>query len=90
MSHEPVFLMSDFWGQYMPKEFVEGYEFKGASDSDINIILEGPEHELYWEAWDNICDSAYMMIDGVKHTLFHSGDLYAIPDGYDFENSPFV
>lgn len=84
MTNEPKFLMSANWGNDMPKEFVEGYQFYGASNIDINIILEGPRHEQYWEAWGNILAMCHMIFDGVKHKLYHDGDLYAIPEDFDF------
>jgi hypothetical protein len=43
------------WGIYVPQRFCERYKkIDSVSQDDWDICLFGPEHELYWEAWDEI------------------------------------
>jgi hypothetical protein len=43
------------WGIYVPQRFCQNYEkTSGVSQEDWDICLAGPDHELYWEAWDEI------------------------------------
>lgn len=67
-------------GVYVPKSFVECYDYRywGVSEEDAKILLEGPEHELYWEAWHDVLGSASYEKDGVTYTLYQDGDLFAV------------
>lgn len=43
------------WGIYVPQQFCKRYEkVEGVSQQDWDICLAGPEHELYWDAWDEV------------------------------------
>lgn len=42
-------------GIYVPQLFCQRYEIAGdISREDWGICLAGPDHENYWEAWDEI------------------------------------
>jgi len=60
---------------------------------DIDICLFGPDNEFYFEAWDNLLNNVKLTNDkGEMYTignLGEGGDLWAIPEGYDFENEDF-
>lgn len=79
-------LIPDRVGRYIPQEFAEKYgdnitNRDALSDEDIEIVLEGPESEFYWQAWDNLLQSVRLEIDGTEYIIAQNGDLFAIePD----------
>ena len=67
-------------GIYVPQTFAENYDAKEwhIDDEDIDIFLEGPDHEHYWYAWEYVLNTAYAIEKGVKYTLWQEdGDLFA-------------
>ena len=86
-------VIEDCWhGRYIPQMFADNYgeAWQGFTEDDIKTVLEGPDTEDYWEAWDNITDNAFFMdASGVKWTLYtnsDTGDLLAISDKFTFED----
>lgn len=82
-------ILSDRRGVYIPQNFAKGFiigadGWQGISSEDLECVKLGPyseENEWYWEAWESILNSAYLIdSDGLKWTLFQDGDLYAIPE----------
>jgi len=81
-------LFSDALGIYIPKAFAEacyraeelscGSEWEGATDEDIEILLAGPDHEHYWEAWDMVLQNATITIGEITFGLWQDGDLFAV------------
>ena len=71
-------------GVYIPRDFAtDGIHeyFRNINPEDINICAEGPDHELYWEAWDNIrANATYTDPDGITWHLYQDGDLWLEPD----------
>lgn len=52
---ESYCIIDGSWGIYVPQQFCQRYEkVSGVSQEDWDICLAGPEHELYWDAWDEI------------------------------------
>jgi len=90
--NEPELLVNDAHGIYIGKLFCEWYGHlitnKDKLQEDINICLEGPDNEEYIEAWVNVIDNAELCNDkGERFTvgnLGESGDLWAIPEGYEY------
>jgi len=84
-SPEGVILFADgARGIYIPQYFAESIErdlVKGVSDEDWEILEAGPDHEFYWEAWDDVERSAEVVLDGHTYTLTYGeggGDLFLI------------
>lgn len=76
-------LLDGAHGQYIPQAFVEVYspEKWGVTDEDRDILLAGPDHEWYWETWDDVLGNATYTDDlGFKWTLYQEGDLLALCD----------
>lgn len=76
-----VCLFSSAHGVYVPQAFVKGYmpEKWGIEESDVEILLAGPEHADYWDTWDTVLNRAqYTSDDGRKYHLHLDGDLFAI------------
>jgi hypothetical protein len=74
-------LLDEACGVYIPHKFVENFdltEWGIDEDSDVVAVLrEGPEHEHYWDAWDEVLrDARY----DAGHTLHHDGGLFAVCD----------
>lgn len=91
--YEPIeVLLDDNRGIYIPQEFARQFYPDGKnwywSEEDAKILLEGPDHELYWDVWEDVLDNAYFIDDddGVKYTLYQDGDLLAIMDGYSLDD----
>jgi hypothetical protein len=71
-------IISDANGIYIPKIFADGYEWEGISEEDRTILRSGPEHEHYWEAWDDVIASARFTDQyGYTWQLYQDGDLFA-------------
>jgi hypothetical protein len=89
MKAEHELFLSDAHGQYIPKVFAECVlreKVTGISDEDYTILETGPDHEWYWETWDDVLNRAVLTgDDGTKYTLYQDGDLWLIPDGFTDE-----
>ena len=68
-------------GIYIPQNFVECFYMSewGVSDVDRQILEQGPDDELYWEAWDTVLrESEYTDENGITWNLYQDGDLFAV------------
>jgi hypothetical protein len=69
-------------GIYVPQAFCRRYEKTDkVEQEDWEICLSGPDHEYYWESWNNILDNwGGEETDGAGNTfeisLYQDGDLY--------------
>ena len=75
-------LVNDAMGIYVPQAFVKGYTTRDweIDPVDAKIIEAGPEHEHYWETWDDILAQARYEDDkGNVWGLYQDGDLWAVP-----------
>ena len=74
-------LVSDANGIYVPQVFATNYDlslWSNIDPEDLTTIEEGPDHEYYWEAWNNILNSATYLLGGDQYHLHNDGDLWAI------------
>jgi len=84
-----LLLLSDARGIYIPRDFAEGFNMEDwhVSAEDAAILLAGPDHEWYWEAWESVLNNATLTTKtatkhyapGTVFTLYQDGDLWAIP-----------
>lgn len=89
---EPELLVDDHHGIYIAQIFCQTYRAYITNmeevEEDFNICLSGPDNADYWEAWDSLINNVNFTNDkGEKYTignLFESGDLWAIPEGYEW------
>lgn len=83
MSNGVRHLLSDSRGMYIPRDFVEEFDltkFAGINPDDV-AILHDPDHEWYWDAWDNVLQYAtHTDAQGHKWHLWQDGDLWMICD----------
>lgn len=74
-------LVNDAHGVYVPQVFFKNYDtdlWSGIDPDNVKIIEEGPEHEYYWEAWDEVLASARYTLGGHTWTLWQDGNLFAV------------
>lgn len=78
---ESELLITDGFGIYIPQNFAERITAKewDISAEDESILLQGPDHEHYWEVWDDVLSNA-RFVDHAGNTwhLYQDGDLYAV------------
>lgn len=80
MNDSAICLLDSAHGQYIPQSFVELYNADewGISEEDAEILLSGPDHEWYWETWEEVLNSAeFTDNNGNKYCLHQDGDLWA-------------
>lgn len=73
-------LVSDRNGVYVPQMFANDHDldlWNGIDSDDRETLLAGPDHELYWEAWDSVLSSATFTHMGKTWRLYQDGDLWA-------------
>lgn len=85
-----ILLVNGAAGAYIPQWFTEQY-FHLVSNADKfeeekQILLNGPDNEEYWDAWEDVLYNAEILIDGNKYHLEQEDDLWAILDGLTFED----
>jgi hypothetical protein len=84
--------LSDRRGVYIPRDFANSFADRAKVVSGVDVedwlILEaGPDHEHYWEAWDDVLDNAVVTDDdGTRYTLYQEGDLWLIPEGMEWSD----
>lgn len=78
-------LISDHRGVYIPRDYAEMFDFDstvtdgwaGVKEADLEILRAGPEHELYWDAWDSVLGRAkFTDSKGNDWYLHQDGDLW--------------
>ena len=76
--------LSDSRGVYIPRDFARD-TFRdcvhNVTEDDWNILLEGPGHEWYWDAWSTVCDDAVVTEQetGQAYAVYQDGDCWLIP-----------
>lgn len=92
IKNEPELLVNDHHGIYIAQIFCQSYSAYITNMSevreDFDICLQGPDHEEYWDAWDDLINNVQFTNDrGEKYTIGNlpeSGDLWAIPENFDW------
>lgn len=76
------FLIDANKGIYIPKVFVQRWGntcVKGITQTDIDILMAGPDHHQYFDVWDEVAHQIEFLFDGQLHTLYEDQDLFAVP-----------
>jgi hypothetical protein len=76
-------LLSDSHGVYIPQLYCSDISEDECEDlsvswEDVKVCQSGPDSELYWEAWQSICDSAEWEENLEMWRLLQNGDLWAV------------
>jgi hypothetical protein len=87
-SHHGIYTAQLFCKWYAP--YITNME---EVKEDFDICILGPDNEFYWESWENLINNIEFTNDkGEKFTIGNLGeecDLWAIPEGYDFEEEGY-
>ena len=88
---EPLLWLSDARGRYIPRDFANSFVDRDKHVQNVSEenwqILEDPDHEWYWEAWDEVLQNAVVTDDeGTRFTLHQDGDLWLIPEGMEWSD----
>lgn len=91
---ETVLFLSDARGIYIPRDFAQSIKrecLSGVSAETLATLESGPDSEWYWEAWDELMQSAIVTdSNGVQFTVYQDGDCWLIPKGMEWsEESGF-
>ena len=90
----PELLVNDAHGIYVIQAFCQAYaKYITNMDEvkeDFDTCLLGPDEEFYHEAWEGLLNNVKLTNDkGESFTignLGEGGDLWAIPEGYDYDS----
>lgn len=88
-------LLDEARGVYIPQAFIEIYDPDAwhVPKDRIEILSAGPEHDYYWEAWDEVLRDAYYIADGKgdlkagRWTLDQDGSLFARHETHEDEEN---
>lgn len=73
-------LVGSGYGTFIPQHFAEFFAdvAMGVDGKYFEVLLEGPNHHLYWDSWQKVLDEAHFKDrDGNKWELYQDGDLWA-------------
>ena len=77
MTYSELFLDGNR-GVYIPQDFAEAIDVKdwtGIEAEDLDVLRAGPDHESYWDAWQDVLDHAETRDGRVLH---QDGDLWLV------------
>jgi hypothetical protein len=90
MNNKPqaLLLLDSARGVYIPRDFALSVKHvKNVDKEDWEAIAMGPDHLAYWEAWDQILNSAVVTdAYGNEYTLHQDNDLWLIPVGMEWSD----
>jgi len=73
-------------GVFVAQSFAANYLDTNLKEDDKAILLAGPEHDDYWECWEDVLNYCELTDqDGNKFTLHQDFDLWAVPVGFDWD-----
>lgn len=84
---EPTLLLDSARGIYIPQAFAKNFDrtkIRNVTDEQWATLEAGPDHEFYWDAWDEVLDSARFTDDGVEYTLYQNDDVWAVPTSWEW------
>jgi hypothetical protein len=82
---KPFILLDGLRGIYVPQKFAQLEGIGGISAEDLAILRAGPDHESYWEAWEEALRFGEITVAGICYSLHQNeeGDLFAVPPGWE-------
>ena len=86
---KPFILLDGLRGIYVPQKFAQLEGVSGIVSEDLTILRAGPDHESYWEAWEDALRFGEITVAGVCYSLHQSeeGDLFAIPPEWEIADN---
>lgn len=75
-----VLAVDSHHGVYQPKFFVEDYRhlISGVSEDTLSE-LTSPDNEHYWEAWEDVLNTATVTADGNRYRVEQIEDVWLVP-----------
>lgn len=88
---QPLLWLADHRGQYIPRDFAESFKDRDKDVSGVTaeqwaILEAGPDHEHYWDTWDEVQDTARITIDDIEYFVSQDGDVFLVPAGMEFDD----
>jgi hypothetical protein len=76
-------------GIYVPRNFYERFDLDSWNLDTADLKdLSNPYNDLYWDAWDDVLRNAEFHDDnGHIWRLYQDGDLFAVRDDHNWEDS---
>lgn len=80
MKQSIIIIADSKHGQYIPQVAAEILaERWSISTEDKEILLSGPDHDLYWDTWYHVESTATFTDEqGNTWSLYQDGDLFAV------------
>jgi hypothetical protein len=80
--------VDSIWGTNTPKRFFERYpQFLTHLNEEDHDIISNPEHEHYWEVWDQFVSNFTVMKDGDRWFLsLDEGDVFFVSEHHQFND----
>ena len=82
--------LDDHRGIYIPRDFANSFidrakSVSGVSAEEWAVLEDGPDHEWYWDTWNDVEQNAIVTDeDGVKYRPHQDGALWLIPEGMEY------
>lgn len=78
-------------GIYIPQVFarITKHECVDGVRGEVWAALEaGPDHDLYWDAWQEVLDNATLTDPktNVRYTVYQNGTCWLIPEGMEWDD----
>ena len=88
---QPVLYLDSARGVYIPRDFAQSFAstkyISGVSNTDLEILEEGPNGALYWDVWTDVLNNAIITgDDGIPYFLSQDNDLWLIPAGMEWSD----
>lgn len=91
---ECVMIVDGHHGIYVPQVWALRYGEQvlsaGVAREDYEVLLVGPDHASYWDAWSDVLDSYCHVVNGTKYYLYQSEDLWEYQEGYRVSDDGLV
>lgn len=88
MTNDTIQLAVDgSFGIYVPKRFFERFPqfLEHLNDEDQDIITN-PEHEHYFEVWDQFVSTFEVVKDGNRWSIYQDDDVFFVSEHHVFDD----
>ena len=87
-----ILWLTDARGIYIPRDFASSFDDRdqrvsGVTAEDWETLDAGPDHQYYWETWDDVLNNAVVTdLEGNRYFLNQDGDLWLVPVGFVWDD----
>lgn len=79
--------VNGLWGINTPKRFFERYpQFLTHLNEEDHDIISNPEHEHYWEVWNQFVQDFRVVKDGDRWSIYEDGDVFFVSEHHEFND----